>query len=749
MVFVDLDRGADLEVLRNVNPRILDEERVPVLIRAELDGEDRREFVERAARMFERWGLKQAIAFVEQPVGAEPRLIPILGPAIDDQDAARLLCHARLAELHALLDWGKAIWRPKSYHYLLPSGEHAGEYIKLSDAIREPRDAEVLASWLNRSLTDRMGFVIDTGVLNPVVLALVRNLEKAGMRANPVAVLDQYPRTSADVHAAINLASGNEGNVLVLLSISSSGAVLDRLYTALHREKATLRTTRLEVLIRKTNNVLPDDLEVEVWSPLPGEGALVEEGTTQETCELCRSSKRARLCPISPRTLDEMLPSQLRMSSPSVTNALATREYWEIADQADAVRVEAHPNSAIGIHRPKLPMPIAVRLEEMLPGSELPIRFAKRIGELQAAGLSPDPDVVLVPEHERQFADYDGFWERIRPTLAPSCEQPVTFKASQKGLDPQAKEAVEGAGQVLVFCLGSVSGVLLQRGLLAVQSARRSGEYGLQGLVMHARPATAREWEGLTNAYGVDDERREQLFVGWKTLLPDRSPLQEELSLLQDLDESELDQELMEFRDERVRLCGGGSGTERPPLFWGSRSDDRLTPNAIFGERLSARAAYAAVGAAMEGARATKAEGASPEYRVFELPAIFRSYYDPMLVAALLRWVRPHEAWWGWQWFDADRAVTHLVERMPRELRRIVLAELLLAAGQGKIGPSAIPNLRAFATDLLPVVDGKEEAAIRLGLHVAPKVRAAKEEEQLFSTGESWNAATRVGGPLR
>jgi hypothetical protein len=720
VVFVDLAGATDLEVLRNVDPAILHQEHCPILLRAELGGEDRDAFLERARRMFERWGLPQGIALVEHPVGEAPMLTQLHGPEIADEDRGRLLRHARLVELHALLDWGQAIWRPKTYHYLLPSGEHASEYIRLADAIREPRDAEVLASWLNRSLVDRMGFVIDTGVLNPVVLALIRNLERAGWRANPVAVLDQYPRSSADVDAALDVASGREGNVLALLSISSSGAVLDRLYTSLERKKATLGVTRLEVLIRKSNAPLPP--EIEVWSPLPGEEALVGEGTTDATCELCRSPERARICPISPRTLDEMLPSQLRMTSPSVAAALANKGYWQIADEREAVRVEAHPHPAIGFHRPqKISMPIAVRLDEILETPTLADAFVERVKALHKDGLQTDPDLVLAPQHELEFPGYREIWQRVGGVLAPSCEEPSGYPVDGQGASPELAEKIRSARGVLVFCLGLVSGVLLQRGLLVAQSARDSGEYRLQGLVLHARPASAREWEGLTNAYGDGEEGRSQLFIGWKTLLPDRSPLQEELSLLQELDESKLDPEMLDFREERIRLCGGGSGAERPPLFWGSRDDDRLTPNAIFGERLSARSAYAAVGAAMEEARAPKAEDASPEYRVFELAAIFRSYYDPLLVAAILRWLRPHEAWWGWQWSDSERAVSHLVGRMPLDLRRIVVAELLLAASQGKLGPAAIPHLRAFAQNLLPVVDGRENAAIRLGLHIAPK----------------------------
>ncbi|HEX5929143.1 MAG TPA: hypothetical protein VFY48_07100 [Solirubrobacterales bacterium] len=688
-----------------------------MVIRPDLSGKNRDEFIEEARRLFERWGLKQSITLLEQPVGKEPDLTLLHGSEIAKGDRTRLLLQARLVELQALLEWSEAIWRPKTYHYLLPSGEHAGEYIRLADAIREPRDAEVLASWLNRSLVDRMGFVIDTGVLNPVVLASIRNMERAGLTPNPVAVLDQYPRTSADVDSAINFAASPEGNVLALLSISSTGAVLDRLFSALEGKRPSLKQVSLQVMIRKSSSPLPETIDV--WSPLQGEVPIVEEGFYDTTCDLCRSADKARICPISPRTLDEMLPSQLRLTTPSVAKALDNKEYWEIADAKQAVRVEAHPHPAIGFHRPS--MPIAVRIERMLTHAELSKGFLKRVKSLHDEGLDSDPDIVLVPQHELEFKGWKSFWGKVRHTLAPRCAKALPFPVDEDGLSAEVKEKVRDAERVLVFCLGTVTGVLLQRGLMGVQTAKEDPDFALQGLVMHSRPATEREWKGLTNGYGYEQDGQRRLFCAWKTLLPDRSPLRDELALLEELDDSELEKSVIPFWEKRLSLCGGGSGSKRPPLFWGARDKDRLTPNAIFGEALSARATFAAVGAAMEQARAIRPAD-SPEYRVFELSAVFRSYYDPLLVASLLRWLRPHESWWGWQWSDCERTVSHLVTRMPLDQRRIVVPELLLAAAQGKVGPSAIPHLRACATDLLPAVSGQQRAAIKLGLHIAPVI---------------------------
>jgi hypothetical protein len=61
--------------------------------------------------------------------------------------------------------------------------------------------------------------------------------------------------------------------------------------------------------------------------------------------------------------------------------------------------------------------------------------------------------------------------------------------------------------------------------------------------------------------------------------------------------------------------------------------------------------------------------------RVFEMPAIARSYYDPMILSAILRWLQPHEAWWGTQARDEHNVIHALLERATIEHRAILLPE--------------------------------------------------------------------------
>ena len=61
-------------------------------------------------------------------------------------DEPGLLATARAVELAALMSAGGAHWRPRTFHYEAPSGEHRADFIRVGDAIRSPRDAAVLAN---------------------------------------------------------------------------------------------------------------------------------------------------------------------------------------------------------------------------------------------------------------------------------------------------------------------------------------------------------------------------------------------------------------------------------------------------------------------------------------------------------------------------------------------------------------------------------------------------------------------------
>ena len=144
------------------------------------------------------------------------------------------------------------------------------------------------------------------------------------------------------------------------------------------------------------------------------------------------------------------------------------------------------------------------------------------------------------------------------------------------------------------------------------------------------------------------------MWFAWVSILPDRSPLREERISLRSINLASVSPDAESFVSKRLELCGGKYTGSKPPLvLWGSNPDSYLTPNAIYGQDLNAVTTYVAVGSAMSAALGIP-ERMNPELRVFEVAAIARSYYDPLILGCMLRWMRPHEAFWGWTASEAE-----------------------------------------------------------------------------------------------
>jgi hypothetical protein len=118
--------------------------------------------------------------------------------------------------------------------------------------------------------------------------------------------------------------------------------------------------------------------------------------------------------------------------------------------------------------------------------------------------------------------------------------------------------------------------------------------------------------------------------------------------------------------------------------------------------------------------------------RVFEMPAIVRSYYDPMILAAVLRWLQPHEAWWGVDISDEGAVVDSMLDRATLEHKLILVPELLLAAAQGKLNRPGITSAQARASSLLDDsgLTDEQKAPLKLALELSPQYGTEDDERQ-------------------
>lgn len=631
-------------------------------------------------------------------------------------------------ELEALLEFGQAIWRPTTYHYRLITGEHAPAYIKLGDAIRGPRDADVLASWVREHVGDGVGLVIDTGTLTPMAQSLSLAVARAGGELGQVSVLDQHPRTGTDIDAAVDRAAGDLRRVLVVVSISSSGSLFERILAALHRRGPSLDHPKVAVLVDKSGPHAATD-RVEIWSPLAGQEPLVAVGARDDIgCLLCREPGRAPVVPINPFSFDA-LPTELHLVVPDTRDPMANRPLWEAAKRSHALLVEKQAHPAVRRYRAsQLPMGIVVDLGKLINDQPLCEQFVDRICALQTdEGLSKDADLVLVPAHESDSEGFSELWNLTRPELAPAAQAPAAFAATGD-FDADLKARIREATSILIFALGSVSGASLQRALVGVQDARKGMPgFELHGLVLHARPATDREWATLSNSYGRTGDLP-HLHFGWKSILPDRSPLREEGALIRKLDTSEsssLTPAALAFAEERLRLCHREFAQDETiedenaglGLLWGTvAEEDRLTPNSLYGQGLDAITTYVAVGSAMAAALA-KPGATVPELHVFEIAAMVRSYYDPIILSCFFRWMRPHETFWGWTAAQAATTALHIIDRADGKHRKLLVPEMLLATAQGKLTAEAANVVKEVAETMAAAEEfAQVRAALEVGL---------------------------------
>ena len=765
-MFVDLDRNAvpaateddpvGVDVLRTL-PRTLTAQRHGLLlirppgILQEVD-----DFVKQIAEVMDDWQFAQPVAVLHHRVGERAQLAPV-GPH-EIADPGDWLDRARAIELEALLEFGEAIWRPRHYHYRLITGEHTESYVKVGDALRAPRDATVLASWLFEHVDERVGLVLDTGTLTPIAQAIELELLRVGKTMKETQILDQLSRTSTDVDELIDRASAREGRLLFVVSVSSSNSLIGRVLAALGRRPG-LNAANVAVMVSKH----PDNPEpgtVHVWTPGPNAEPLVPAGASDAAgCRLCRTPGKAPVVPISPMTFDALAPAQLQNVVPDIRDPADNRALWEAASRNSAITVESPSTMKMRSHRSnRVPMGIKLDIPKLLGDQRFIFDLRQKLTDAaDTEGLKNNADLVLVPDHELEECgdEFDEFWKDVRPLLAQSHAQVVGFGADGD-FDEKLRDKVKAAKSILVFVLGTVTGATLQRALVGIQDARKKdGVFDLQGYIVHARPASSRELQTMINSYGKDGNRP-LLRAAWRSVLPDRSPLREEGRLLRVLSTAStaLDSDAQSFLRHRFELCarrmedlvaaeeaskGGGetastkskegkgldaftedtSSPERPLLLWGAMPPgDVLTPNSIYGKDLSEIATYVAVGSAMA-ARLARPTPGLPELRVFDMASMARSYYDPIILCCFLRWMRPHEAFWGWTTVEAAATAEHLINRAEGRHRMLLVPELLLAACHGKLTAESAAVVIAAANAMR---DEPEMNAVRACLDVGLEV---------------------------
>ena len=624
-----------------------------------------------------------------------------------------LLARARAVEMGAFLQWGHALWRPVTYHYLLPSGKHASTFVRLADAFQDERAAAALATWLYGALDPetRTTVVMDIGTLMPVVGELRREAERHRSASDSSAgigrvhSLDRYPSTSLGLHTSL-LSTPPDSPVLGLMSVSDSGGFAERLSNALFARGAP--TVRIEQFVSRQQSsaaAIPEDPPPIVQAPWLGLGEPESTEPDGQPCRLCRNERTARLVTINPRAMSALVLPEPDLIVPDIFDARRNASVWEAYSRTrdDAVNLVGHTGT-----RP--PPPPSVRAREELIFFEPALLVKTSPATLIKDRLA---EFEHYPKHKRD----DTMRDRVQHTrdLVASRASVVIYDTRERGLftddewqaladaldehdfisgdadwiaytprsDLDVPEGPLGADSlgVLVLVLGARTGLTCQRMFLTARQKWPSANF--RCLVLHAHPEDDRLWDSIRNNL-TDSDGSKRLLALWLSHIPSWSPLVIERNTYLAAQEQGMDTPELQARLDELE---GGPAPGHTLL---GRASPRLLPNSYFGQELGSRETLCAVGSAMQSAR-IRAERGAPYWAQFDLRRVLRSYFDGLIHACILRWCEPQEAWWG---PDSSDCCNFLQQLEGQDFDfDLLLPELLLAGAQEKLPEEGVAQV--------------------------------------------------------
>jgi hypothetical protein len=687
------------------------------------------------------------VGFVLFPIGEDASIVWGTGATEVGKERA-LLARARAAELMYLLKSGGGIWRPIGYHYALPSGVHSRSFIRLADAFKRPRDPVALATWLHRELQPGIAIVTDSPTLMPLTAALEAAMRSSQLGAPQIVMLSDYPSNHFEVEHAVADIEGAE-HVVGIVSVSSTGTTVRRIATALDRGQISHTLDTLVARGSAPAFALPTGQDPPARKAWVAVGDDADIYARHEECQLCREPDSARIVYIDPRSFEPLVLPRPDLLTPAIREARTVRELWQFYDAVGGSGIHAQPHHTTREFRSNRPK-LAVRcyphwlldpdryVAAVADEASSHQRFlavirdrAKAIAEDIAAseankepeGERFDPhavDVIVTTDEDGSATGFEGFAAAVCEGFGVAMPEVIQVPKPHSAF-PSEIQLPAGVRNILVLTLGAITGTTMQQVLLGLHTliGRLDGDAPqIAGLVLHSRSEDEREWLVLRNAYT-------RLHAIWRTPLSLNSPFDEEEALLGVWAPQPEDGPANDFYEQRlaflnandpdweIRSASAETAADPWAVFWGmplarehgadwsGHDTPRLRPGSLYGHRLNSATTFAAVGSAMQRARLESLPTSAPILQQFEMPAILRSYFDPPIVAAVLRWLEPHEAWWGVRSEDAAHVLAEALARADDTDRKLLLPEFLLSAALGKVPEAGIALLVAQASHCL------------------------------------------------
>ena len=264
---------------------------------------------------------------------AAPALLPV--PKFPTPDKPPLIENLREVELTSILRRSQAVFSSNEYHYELPSGLHAEQFVRLADALRSVYDVRRITDWALPHLSGDTIVVADTGSMLPLLIDLREQARSRFGWNIEISTLDRYPRDAIAVSDAISAVrnrpmavdarfAGTAPGFLVLISVNSSGR-LCRLFRTMGPPDG-----KIVVVCQTSTEKSPCDqvlvtIPVNRWEVAPN-----------GTCDRCKDLHVIRVHHES----YELLPS-IKREPVKIDKALAEAKsaFWTMVDAADAVQL--------------------------------------------------------------------------------------------------------------------------------------------------------------------------------------------------------------------------------------------------------------------------------------------------------------------------------------------------------------------------------------------------------------------------
>lgn len=681
--------------------------------------------------------VRAAVAVLAQSVGQFPVLCWADRSGVAGEDR-QILGECRRAELDYFLASGEAVWRPQGYHYQLPSGRHATTFVRTADALIDPRAPGALATWIYPDIQLSTAIVLDHGGLAPIAQELVHAARASGVgNVGRIVALNAYPKTRYDYQMALK---GLENQrVVALLSVSSTGKTLEALVAALetkNRGNYVVHPLLAREMEPKYLGIVPITVaEADELGAHPGPWTTLDDPLENPTrpsstspCGHCDDPRLFPLVRIDPRSMRALLLPKPELIVPDGATAQGNSSLWERYALCVGQRSMDFSQPIRSAGRPVLPGAATDRQMYFEPvhlavAADTPSWFADRILDLQSGeknrGYTAAADLAvqlfrkkrpthLVLDsteyeelrHQLGAAEDALVDEHVRALVSGALGTPIDAPVLRydEASDSLTCDNEQVIAQPLVLVFGLHTGVTLQRTFLSLRSRQTTAT--VSGLVVHAHPADPQVWEGIRNTFR--DAFGCHVLALYLSYLPERTPLIEERRLLVEALPA-LTGSVHAFALERI-------ATQEPQPLWGDATQV-LRPGSFLGEALPATETLVAVGSAMHASRVANDYRISPIWLQVALQRSFKSYFDGLILACILRWVRPHEANWGER---CAEVLSEAQDKLQRADWEILLPELLLAAAQGKLPFSSHAFLLEEA-DRLVADDNAQRPWLELG----------------------------------